>query len=75
MYRARDAAIARSSKRLPDDIGHRAPHILDVPGMSIHLIPFIEIVAALVSAPLIGVYAWRGARRRRQARLAARNRE
>ncbi|HET7187990.1 MAG TPA: hypothetical protein VFI52_07535 [Gemmatimonadaceae bacterium] len=46
-----------------------------MPDISIHLIPFIEIVAALVSAPLVGVYAWRGVRRRRQARLAARNRE
>ena len=61
--------------RLPDDIVHPAPHILGVPDISIHLIPFIEIVAALVSAPLVGVYAWRGVRRRRQARLAARNRE
>jgi hypothetical protein len=60
---------------LPDDIGHRVRHILGVPDLSIHLLPFIEIVAALVSAPLIGVYAWRGARRRRRARLAARNRE
>jgi hypothetical protein len=61
--------------RLPDDIVHRALHILRVPDISIHLIPFIEIVAALVSAPLVGAYAWRGVRRRRQARLAARNRE
>ena len=41
--------------------------------LSIHLIPFLEVVAALVATPIVGVYVWRGIQRRKRARLAHSN--
>ncbi|MDB4888391.1 MAG: hypothetical protein JWL61_246 [Gemmatimonadetes bacterium] len=38
--------------------------------LPIHLIPFLEMVAALVATPIVGMYVWRGVRRRRKERLA-----
>jgi hypothetical protein len=43
-----------------------------VPNLSVHLIPLLEIVAALIAAPAVGLYWWRGVARRRGARLQAR---
>ena len=37
-----------------------------MPHLSIHLMHFLEIVAALVAAPAAGFYTWRGIRRRRE---------
>ena len=39
--------------------------------LSIHLIPFLEMVAAIVATPVVGIYIWRGLRRRKQERLRA----
>ena len=36
-----------------------------MPNVSIHLIPFLEIVAAVVVVPVAGFYVLRGRRRRR----------
>jgi hypothetical protein len=38
--------------------------------LSIHLIPFLEMVAAIVATPIVGMYVWRGIQRRKQERLA-----
>jgi hypothetical protein len=40
--------------------------------LSIHLIPFLEMAAAVVAVPVMAFYAWRGVRRRRRARLTER---
>lgn len=39
-----------------------------MPNLSIHLLPFLEIVAALIAAPAAGFYTWRGLRRRAEER-------
>ena len=41
---------------------------LSMPDISIHLAPFLEILAAIVATPAVGYYVWIGLRRRKQAR-------
>jgi uncharacterized membrane protein YccC len=36
------------------------------PKVNVHLIPFLEILAAVVVAPVLGFYGWRGWQRRRR---------
>jgi hypothetical protein len=56
-------------------VRRRRRHIVAVPELSIHLIPFLEIVAGVAAVPLIGFFVWRGVRRRRRARVDARTGE
>jgi hypothetical protein len=41
-----------------------------MPNISIHLVPFLEILLAIVMTPAAGYYVWRGYRRRKLERLA-----
>lgn len=43
-----------------------------MPNISIHLVPFLEIVAVIAAAPALGFYLWRGMRRRARERAAYR---
>lgn len=38
-----------------------------MPDVSLHLIPFLEIVGAVVAVPMVAFHVWRGWRRRRAA--------
>jgi len=51
----------------------RVRHIGAVPDLSIHLIPFLEIVASIVAVPVVGYFAWRGVGRRRRDTLPQRD--
>ncbi len=46
-----------------------------MPNLSIHLMHFIDIIAALIAVPAAGFYTWRGVVKRRAERLRLRGRK
>ena len=67
------STLSPCSSRFPIVTATCAETTMPIPNVSLHLIPFVEIVAGVMLLPALLVFGWRGMKRRRREGLDARS--